>query len=168
MKSLVIYFSHTGENYTSEGLKNLTKGNTEVVAEKIAELTNAKLFKVEPTKEYPYDYKECCDVAKKEIDEEKRPDIKNMISDIDSYDVIYIGGPIWWGHYPCPIFTALEKLNFSGKIVMPFSTHEGSGLGYVMEDVKKMCDGADIKEGLAIYGSRAASSNEALKNWCLK
>lgn len=168
MKSLVIYFSHTGENYTKDGLKNLTKGNTEVVAEKIEKLTNAKLFKVEPENEYPYDYRKCCDAAKEEIDNNKRPNIKNMISNIDSYDVIYIGGPVWWGHYPCALFTQLEKLDFNGKIVMPFSTHEGSGLGYVMEDVKKMCNGADIKDGLAIRGSDAKSSNEALKNWCLK
>ena len=107
MKSLVIYFSHTGENYMSDGIRNIDKGNTEIVADTIRDLTGADLFKVEPVNGYPYDYHECCDVAKKEIENNMRPEIKNKLDNIDDYDIIYIGGPIWWGHYPCPLFTAL-------------------------------------------------------------
>lgn len=67
MKSLVIYFSRTGENYMEDGIRNINEGNTEIVAKKISEITGADLFKVEPVKEYPYNYQECCDVAKKEL-----------------------------------------------------------------------------------------------------
>ncbi len=167
MKSLVIYFSHTGENYMSDGIRNIDKGNTEIVAENISKLTNADLFKVEPVNDYPYDYHECCKKAKEELENDERPSVKKTLDNIDDYDVIYIGGPVWWGHYPCAMFTILQSLSFEGKIVMPFSTHEGSGLGSTTKDIKKFCYNADIKDGLAIRGSSASDSLEKLKGWCL-
>lgn len=166
MKSLVIYFSHIGENYMNDGIRNIDKGNTEIVAEAIRDITGADLFKVETIKEYPYSYKECCDVAKEELNSDARPELRSQITDINDYDIIYIGGPVWWGHYPCGIFTALESLDFTGKIVKPFTTHEGSGLGSVMQDVNKFCNGAEIKEGLAIRGSNANSSKDKIESWC--
>lgn len=166
MKSLVIYFSHIGENYINGEIKNIDKGNTEIIAEIIKELTGADLFKVETIKDYPYDYEECCDVAKTELNADLRPELKNQLNSIDEYDIIYIGGPVWWGHYPCGIFTALEKLDFTGKIVKPFTTHEGSGLGSIMEDINRFCIGADIKEGLAVQGSNASSSKSKIESWC--
>ena len=166
MKSLIIYFSYTGENYMSDGIRNIDKGNTEIVAEKIKELTNANLFKVEPVKEYPYNYQECCDVAKEELENKANIEIKNKLTDISNYDVIYIGGPIWWGHYPMALNTLIETLDFTNKIVKPFTTHEGSGLGNVMQDINELCKGAIIKEGLAIRGSEAINSNNYLESWC--
>ena len=165
MKSLVIYYSHTGENYTSSGLKNLTKGNTEVVAEKIAKEVGADLFKVETEKEYPYGYYDCCDEAKKELEANARPTLKYNINDISNYDVIFIGGPVWWGHLPMGMFTALENLDFSKKLVMPFTTHEGSGLGDVLKDIRLLCKNANIKNGLSIYGSKVNSSDSLISNW---
>lgn len=168
MKSLVIYFSHTGENYMENGIRNIDKGNTEIVAENIKNIVGADLFKIEPVNEYPYNYQECCDVAKKEIDNNERPIIKNKLDNILDYDIIYIGGPVWWGHYPCPLLTQLENLDFNGKIVKPFTTHEGSGLGSIMSDINKLCIGADIKEGLAIRGCMANNSISKLDSWCIK
>ena len=107
MKELVIYFSHTGENYMKNGIENIEKGNTEIVAENISHLTGADLFKVEPLKEYPYNYHECCDVAKEELENNSRPEIKNKLENISDYDTIYIGGPVWWSHYPMCMFTCL-------------------------------------------------------------
>ena len=129
MKSLVIYFSHTGENYMKNGIEDIKKGNTEIVAEKIQKLTGADLFEVERVKDYPFGYYDCCDEAKKEYESNARPEVKKTLSSIADYDVIYVGGPVWWSHLPMPMFTVLEKLDFSGKTVMPFTTHEGSGLG---------------------------------------
>ncbi len=148
-----------------DGIKNITKGNTEIVAEKLQNLTNANIFKVESIKEYPYNYQECCDVAKEELNKKERPELKKYLKDIDNYDVIYIGSPIWWGTMPMPLFSALEKLNWQGKIVKPFTTHEGSGLGNVMSDLTKVCPGAEINNGLAIRGSDAEESEEMLKSW---
>ena len=125
-KSLVIYFSRAGENYFGGVLKNIEKGNTEVIAEYIEELTSADLFKVEPATEYPADYMKCIDVAQKEKDDNARPEIKETLTDIAEYDIIYIGFPNWWGTLPMPMWTQLEQLDFAGKVVKPFVTHEGS------------------------------------------
>lgn len=168
MKSLVIYFSRNGENYMEDGVRNIDKGNTEIVAETIKDLVKADLYKVTPIKEYPYNYQECCDVAKEEIENNIKVGIKGDVPNIEDYDVIYIGGPIWWGHYPCTLLGVLEKLDFNNKIILPFSTHEGSGLGGIMEDVLKCCTKADIREGLAIRGCGAKEAKDVLERWCLK
>lgn len=166
MKSLVIYFSRNGENYVNGEIKNIEIGNTEIIANYIKDIVGADLFKVEPINEYPYNYKECCDLAKLQLENNLRPKVKTFLDDINNYDVIYIGGPIWWGHYPCPLYTVLENLDFNGKIVKPFSTHEGSKLGSVMDDIKKICIGAEIKEGLAIQGSEVKNKEGKLESWC--
>lgn len=165
MKSIVIYFSRTDENYIKDGIRKLDKGNTEIVAEKISKLTGADLFKVETVKSYPYNYYECCDVAKEQLNNNERPEIKNHLTNLDEYDTIYIGGPVWWGHYPCALFTALEGLNYEGKIIKPFCTHEGSKLGSIMEDVKHLCYGGNISEGLDIRGCDVLNSDEKIEKW---
>ena len=159
MSSIVIYFSRTGENYFGGELKNIEKGNTEVIAEYIQELDNADLFKVEPAVEYPDDYMKCIDVAKKEQQSDARPEI------IDAYDTIYIGFPNWWGTLPMPMFTQLEQLDFEGKTVKPFVTHEGSGFGSSQKDLKKLCEGALIKKGLSIPGANVYGAKDAVKSW---
>lgn len=164
-RSLVIYFSHTGENYMSDGIRNIDKGNTEVIAEMIKDLTGADLFKVESLNEYPYNYQECCDVAKKELQNRERPEIRKSLDNIDKYEVIYIGFPIWWGTMPMPLFTQLEKLDFEGKIVKPFGTHEGSRMGNSEKDVKEVCKGATVLEGLPIQGSTVNSAKLKVEDW---
>lgn len=165
MKGLIIYFSHIGENWLENGLEVITKGNTEIVAEKLAKLTGSELFKVETKKEYAFGYYDCCKEAKKEYKEDARPELKTELSDISNYDTIFIGSPIWWDHLPMAMFTQLEKLNFEGKTVYTFITHEGSGLGSTMKDVNKLCHGAKIKDGLAIRGCKAEESDILLKDW---
>ena len=163
MKSIVIYFSRADENY---GVGVVDKGNTEIVAEYIKEITNADLFKVERKVPYAKDYQTCCDETKEEQINNERPELINYLESIDDYDVIYIGSPIYWGTMPQPMFTQLEKLNFEGKIVKPFTTHEGSGLGNVVSDLKKICVRADIKDALAIKGTNAKNSKEIVEKWC--
>lgn len=166
MKSLVIYFSHTGENYINGTIRNITKGNTEIVVEKIKEITGADLFKVEPVTAYPYNYQECCDVAKEELNNNIKRETKSELTSIADYDTIYIGGPVWLGHYPMPLLATLEKLDFSSKKVKPFTTHEGSGLASVMSDVEKYCKNAIIESGLSIVGSNVNNAEEKLESWC--
>lgn len=165
MKNLIVYFSRTDENYMEDGIRNIEKGNTEIVAETIQKLTGADLFKVETVNEYPYDYYKCCDVAKEELENNERPNVKRKLDNIDDYDVIYIGGPVWWSHYPMAIFTALEVLDFTGKKIKPFTTHEGSGVGSVMEDIRKICKNAVIEDAIAIRGSDAKLCEDKIKNW---
>lgn len=163
MKSIVIYFSRADENY---GVGVVDKGNTEIVAEYIQEITNADLFKVERKVPYAKDYQTCCDEAKEEQINNERPELISYLESIDDYDVIYIGSPIYCGTMPQPMFTQLEKLNFKGKIVKPFTTHEGSGLGNVVSDLKKICVGADIKDALAIKGTNVKNLKEIVEEWC--
>lgn len=165
MSDLVIYFSRSGENYFGGVLKNIEKGNTEVIAEYIKEFASADLFKVEPAVEYPADYMECIDVAKKEQQNDARPDLKESLDDISAYDTIFIGFPNWWGTLPMPMFTQLEKLDFNGKTVKPFVTHEGSGFGSSKRDLAKLCEGADIKNGLSIPGASVYDVRSTVESW---
>ena len=165
MSDLVIYFSRNGENYFGGELKNIEKGNTEVIAEYIQEFTGADLFKVEPAVEYPEDYMKCIDVAKKEQQADARPEIKETLSDISKYDTIYIGFPNWWGTLPMPMFTQLEQLDFTDKVVKAFVTHEGSGFGSSQKDLNKLCEGAEIKKGLSIPGANVLNAKDTVNAW---
>ena len=165
MSSIVIYFSRNGENYFGGQLKNIEKGNTAVISEYIKDLTGAELFKVEPASAYPEDYVECIDVAKKEQQNGARPELKETLDDISAYDTIYIGFPNWWGTLPMPMFTQLEQLDFTGKVVKPFVTHEGSGFGSSQRDLKKLCEGAEIKKGLSVPGANVYDAKDTVSNW---
>ena len=135
-KLLIIYFSRADENVT---VGYITKGNTEVIAEYIKEFTDADLFKVERKIPYARDYDTCLKESKEEKEMNARPELKTELTNIDGYDTIYIGAPIYWGTMPQPMFTQLEKLNWEGKNVKVFTTHEGNGIGNVLNDVKKIC-----------------------------
>ena len=163
-KSLIIYFSRADENYFGGELKYINKGNTEVVAEYIKELTNSDMFKVEPLVLYSKDYMTCIEEAKNRTKTHNAP-IKEKINDISNYDVIYIGTPIYWGGMPEEMFTALKDLNFSGKKIKPFVTHEGSGLSSVPRQLKSICLDAEILDGIAITGSRVYSSKDEIEKW---
>ena len=165
MSSLIIYFSRSGENYFGGELKNIEKGNTEVIAEYIQEFTGADLFKVEPALDYPDDYMKCIDIAKKEQEDNARPDLKEVLGDISAYDTIFIGFPNWWGTLPMPMFTQLEQLDFTEKLIKPFVTHEGSGFGFSQKDLKKLCSGGEIKKGLSIAGANVYDARDIVKEW---
>lgn len=155
-KVLVAYFSRTGENYN---VGNITKGNTHIIAEIIAEETGGKLFQIEPVKPYPDEYKACVDIAKTEKEKKARPAIKGDF-DVENYDIIYLGYPNWWGDMPMPVYTFIEKHDWKGKTVIPFCTHEGSGLSDTENYLKKACAGATVPKGLAIRGTTAQHSLE--------
>ena len=166
MKSIIVYFSHTGQNWVGGGIVNLVKGNTEVIAEYIRDITGADLFKIETEKAYPADYDECTTIAKEEMKKDSRPILKKLPArDLSEYDVIFVGGPVWWGTYPMAVFTLLERYDLSNKIIMPFTTHEGSGLGECVNDVKNLLRGSDVKKGLAVYGSNVVDAHTDVENW---
>lgn len=165
MKTLVIYYSRKGENYWNGSLKNISKGNTETVAEYIGDAVGADLFEVDTVKEYDKSYMTCIDEAKAELRENARPELKSYLGDISEYDNIVIAGPCWWGTYPMAIFSQLEKLDLSAKKVFPVMTHEGSGLAGAPAALKKYCAGATVGEGLAVHGAEAASSRAEVEKW---
>lgn len=167
MKTLVIYFSHAGENYMKNGIEDIKQGNTEIVALKIKDLIGADLFKVEEVKSYSNSYRKCCDEAKEELDNNLRPAIKNTLKSIDEYKEIIIAGPIWWNHYPMVLWTQLEQLDFAGKRIKYIVTHEGSGVGGCSSDIAKLCKGGKIEKGLAIRGHLVNECDEELRNYLL-
>ena len=154
-KSLVVVYSRADENY---GVGYIKTGNTMKLAQLIAEKTGAELFEVKPAKEYPADYDSCIDIAKKEQNANARPAIL-ADKDIAEYDTIYFGYPIWWGDIPMPLYTFVEAHDWSGKTVIPFCTHEGSGAGRTDRTLKAAMKGADVKRVTAVRGSAAQSMN---------
>ena len=164
---LVIYFSRTGEQYT---VGVIDKGNTAIVAEMIADETGADLFEVLPEEDYyPYTYKELTDVAKKEQNEKARPAYQGTLPDLSAYSTIFIGAPVWWGDWPMIMYTVFENNDFSGKTLIPFSTHEGSGLSGFDKKLQNACPDAEVLKGLAIRGNDAQNSQdkviESVKGW---
>ena len=163
-KSIIIYFSRANENYFGGEMKYIEKGNTEILAQYIKEITNADMFKVEPLNPYSTKYYECIDEAKERTKTHNAP-IKENVPDISSYEVIYIGSPIYWGGMPEELITALKGLDYSGKVIRPFVTHEGSGLSGVPRQLKEICVGAEVLDGLAIVGSGVNDSKKKVEDW---
>lgn len=161
MKSIVVYFSKAGEQY---GVGTITKGNTALVAEIISEITQAPLFELKLKHDaYPETYKALTDAALKEKKENARPDLAGDVSDFDSYDTVFIGSPNWWGDLPMFFYSFFEKHDFSKKTVIPFITHEGSGLAGIDRKIKKAVQPKNMAEGLAIFGSMAQNNREETK-----
>ncbi len=166
--TLIVYYSRKGENYWNGSIKNLSRGNTEIVAEMIAGITGGDLFEVNTVKTYPLDYYACIDEAKEELRRKDRPKVKAYKDDLEEYDTIYVGYPNWWGTMPMVMFTFLEHYDLTGKKIIPFCTNEGSGMGGSERDLKKICKGADVKNGLSIHGAEAAQSRSKVEAWIRK
>jgi flavodoxin len=167
-KSLIAYFSRKGNNYVDGSIVNLPIGNTEVVAKKIQELTGSDMFEIKTVKSYPEDYTETTNVAKEELSNNSRPELTEIVDDMDSYDVIYIGYPNWYGTMPMAVFTFLESYDFSGKTIIPYCTHEGSGLGQSVRDIKKLCPNSRVLDGLAIKGGSVNRNQNDVSAWLHK
>ena len=165
MKKLVVYFSKAGEQWLNNGLGVIEVGNTEKVAKMIADIEKADIFKIETVKEYPKGYYECCDVAKIELQNQDRPELKEYLPNIDDYETIYIGYPCWWGTYPMAVATFLEKYDFKGKNIRPFCTHEGSGMGRSEKDLKIALPTANVQQGLAIRGHTVDTAKQTIQSW---
>ena len=165
-KILIAYFSRADENY-NVGIVEV--GNTEIMAGFIKDYfgDKADTFKIDPVKAYPTNYKECTEVATEELNSNARPEFKGNV-DISNYDTIFIGYPIWWGDVPMIINTFLEKYDFSGKTIIPFNTHEGSGNAGTFNSIKNKMKSSNVNtNGLAIQGktARQESSRSTVENW---
>lgn len=164
-KVLVVYFSKAGENYN---VGTVSVGNTAMMASYIKEYLNADSFEIEPIEKYPDDYSEAIKKAQEEQNADARPGIKNKINNFDDYDTIFIGYPIWYGDMPQIVYTFLESYDFSGKKVIPFNTHEGSGASGTYSTIKSKLSSASVfTNGLAIQGkvARTDDGKEQTINW---
>lgn len=148
---LVAYFSHTG--------------NTEKLAEIIAEHTGGTLFEIETEEEYPEDYEACVEAAAKEREEEARPKLSSHVENIEEFNIVFLGYPIWWGTVPMAVCSFAEEYDFDGKTVIPFSTHGGSGMGRSERDLSGLCEGARFLEGFSVKGSEAGAAGENVAAW---
>lgn len=164
-KSLIAYYSRPGNNYFGGSIVNLPVGNTEVVAKMIQKLTGGDMFRIETRKNYPEDYHEATDVARQELRQNTRPELTGHVDAMADYSVIYLGYPNWWGTMPMAVFTFLESCDLSGKTIIPFCTHEGSGMGRSESDIRKLCAKAKVLKGLSIRGSGVQHAENDIEGW---
>lgn len=165
MAELIAFFSRRDENYVNGQIKVLSRGNTETAASILQELTGADLFQIEPMQPYAKDYNECIAQAQEDQKRNARPELRHWPDSIGGYDTVYLGYPNYWGTMPMAVFTFLEHFDFSGKTIRPFCTHEGSGLGSSLDDIRKLCPGAVIGKGLSIRGGSVDHCRNELKKW---
>ena len=127
-------------------------GNTATVAKWIAKHTGGELVPIETVEAYPDAYGDTLKAAKNDMENGGTRAIKS-VPPLDSYDVVFIGSPIWYGTYAPPVAEFFKTHSFAGKTVVPFCTHGGGGAGRYFVDVRKACPAATVKEGLTIRGS---------------
>ena len=176
---LVAYLSRAGENYNvgvpREGSASaayagyVEKGNTAVMAALIAEMTHGDLFEITTRAPYPEDYASMLQVAQEEIDRDARPELSAAVENMADYDVLFIGYPIWHGKMPQAIFSFFESYDLSGKTVIPFNTHEGSGQSGTQSVIERALPGCTVLQGLAVQGKTAqedeARTRQLLEGW---
>ena len=162
-KALVVFFSHAGDNYA---VGNIEVGNTKIVADYITELTGAEQFEIITHKYDGMAYNPLIKLAKEEAKNGELPAYEGDI-DLSKYDTVFIGGPVWWGTYPQVMFTFFKKHanDLKGKTVIPFTTHEGSGLANCVEDVKEAFPGANVQKGFSIYGHEVRTEKKKVEKW---
>jgi flavodoxin len=157
----VVFYSRVGENYQ---VGVIEEGNTAKVAKEIAAQTGVTLIEIKPVNAYPDGYDACCDVALAEQEENARPELVE-IPDLSAYDTIYLGYPNWWADAPMIVYSFLDKAKIEGKTILPFCTHEGSGLGSTARKLAAAYPKAKVElKGLALYGHVAQNEPESVKS----
>lgn len=162
---LIAFYSRADENHVGGRLEMLKIGNTEIAAGMIEALTGGELFRIEQEKPYSKDYNEC--IAEAQADQRRgaRPKLKRLPQSIDEYDVICLGYPNYWNTMPMAVFTFLESFDFSGKVILPFCTHEGSGMGCSEIHIRRLCPHSVIKTGLALRGGSINQAQKNIEQW---
>lgn len=161
-KSIVIFFSHAGDNYS---VGNIEVGNTKIVADYITEIKGADQFEIVTHKYDGMSYMPLIELAKEEANKGELPPYEGTAPDLSQYDTIFIGGPVWWGTYPQVMFTLFKDINLDGKTVIPFTTHEGSGLASCASDVKKAFPKAKVTGEFSIYGHEVRTGKAKVEKW---
>ena len=163
---LVAYCSRAGENYN---VGTIDKGNTQIIAEYVASEVGADSFHIETVTPYPADYDDCCDVAKKELADKARPELNGTVDNMEQYDIVFLGYPIWWGDMPMAVYTFMDSYDFSDKVVIPFNTHEGSGESGTYSAIASYLPDAQVLDGMAIQGQTAqefsSDTQQAVRDW---
>lgn len=175
-KILIAYFTRADNVKQDENLDAVSSasinledsdyiGNMEIMADYIANRTGGDKFSIQTLELYSQNYRSTTDQAKEEQNNDARPELVDNLENIDDYDIIFLGYPNWWGTIPMPMYTFLEAYDFTGKTIIPFCSHEGSGLGSGVTDIKELCPDATILDGLAIRGSKVKESEGEILEW---
>lgn len=165
MAKLIVFYSRAGENYFGGQYRTIAVGNTEKVANKIAEVIGGDLFKIQQQVPYAADYATCIRQAKADQQAKARPQLVTLPDSLDGYEEIYLGYPNYWGDMPMAVYTFLESFDWTGKTIYPFCTHEGSGLSGTERKIAAACKGARVTQGLAIRGSDADTCTDKVAAW---
>lgn len=151
---LIVYFSHSG--------------NTREMANQIHGIVGGDLFEIVTVQPYPQEYKAVIAVAKRERDSQFRPKLTKRVENLDSYDLVFLGYPNWYGTLPMALMTFLEENDLSGKTIVPFCTHGGGRWGESVETIKRLCPRSTLLEGLAVEGGLVKSSQGDVADWLRK
>jgi flavodoxin len=150
-KVLVVYFSWGG--------------TTRILADEIRKTVGGDLFEIKTVQQYPKAYRPTTDVAKQEQEEDARPALATTVSNMDAYDTVFVGYPLWWGTIPQALFTFFESYDFTGKTILPFCTYGSSGLGRSVTDIKKLCPNATVRDGLGVRAANIKTSGNEVTAW---
>ena len=170
MNKIVIFFSHAGDNYVvgdngANYITNIEVGNTKIVADYISEITGADQYEIVTHKYDGMAYTPLINLAQEEANKGELPPYEGAAPDLSKYDTVFIGGPVWWGTYPQVMFTLFKDIDLAGKTVIPFTTHEGSGLANCVSDVKKAFPKANITKGFSMYGHEVRRGKAKVEKW---
>ena len=173
--TLVVYFSmpetNDPDNMTTEEANSTVVidgevlGNTQYMAYVIAENTGADIFRIEPETPYPTDHDTLVDLAADEQDSAARPAIKDEITNLDEYDTVFLGYPNWWGDMPMILYTFLDEYDLSGKTVIPFNTHGGSGFSSTISTIRSLEPDAEVLDGLSISRNVIQDAEQDIIDW---
>ena len=165
VRSLIAYYSRSGENLVNGVVQYLGIGNTEVLAYILRRFTGADIFRIQPVTDYSENYFRCIDQARQDLQRNYMPPLKEYPKHFQEYQVIYLGYPNYWGTMPMPVYTFLSQMDLSGKIIKPFCTHEGGGVGRSEQEIRKLCPQAQIMEGLPICGTGLNYELSDIEEW---
>lgn len=164
-KTLILYFSRPGENYFGGAIRFIDKGNTQSLCEEIQAMTGGDLCSIEMIHPYSSDYETSTKEALEDLKADARPEIESRSINPAEYEAVILAYPIYWGTFPMAVHTFLEQYDFSNKEIYPLSTHEGSGLGHSIQDLKKALPQARIHDGLAVRGSDIHHAANTVRRW---
>ena len=165
-KSLVVYFSMPDNvDDSTVVIDGETLGNTQYMAYVIQETVGADIFRIEPETSYPTDHDELVDLASEEQSNNARPAIKNTIENFDTYENIFVGYPNWWGDMPMILYSFFDEYDFSGKTIIPFNTHGGSGFSDTISTIKVLEPNAEVLDGKSISRNDIQDAEQEIIAW---
>ena len=165
-KNLAVYFSMPDNvDDSTVVIDGETLGNTQYMAYVIQETVGADIFRIEPEMPYPTDHDKLVDLAKEEQNDNARPKIKDMIENFDTYENIFVGYPNWWGDMPMILYSFFDEYDFSGKTIIPFNTHGGSGFSGTISTIKELEPNAEVLDGKSISRNDIQDAEQEIVDW---